>query len=309
MTSIGETLRQERFRKGFDLEQVSRETKISTRFLEYIENEQWDKLPGGVFTKNFVRQYARALKLDDDEIAHELQRLFQPAPAEQNEPPQISPLDEIRLPRVDVSAPGRRSSSSLPAFALVVAVMLLCSGIYTWWQRGAHRAAAKDAARIQTQASPVQQPVPQPAVAPLQPVASVPSPQPQTPPPAGAQQAPVPQSALQQPVAPAPQDATIVTDAAGNVKLGIRAEEPTWVSIRSDGKQVYSGTLQPNESKTLVAAENIKLVIGNAGGIGLTLNGQAVPAVGPRGQVRVVEVTQKGVQIVPRNPTPDDDSL
>ena len=83
MTSIGETLKRERLRRGWNLEQVSRETKISSRLLEYIESEQFDKLPGGVFTRSFVRQYASTLGLDGDEIASELQRQIhiEPEPA------------------------------------------------------------------------------------------------------------------------------------------------------------------------------------------------------------------------------------
>ena len=58
---IGETLRRERLKRNLDFEQISRELKISRRFLEAIENDQFDKLPGGVFAKSFVRQYARLL--------------------------------------------------------------------------------------------------------------------------------------------------------------------------------------------------------------------------------------------------------
>ena len=66
MTSIGEMLRREREKRNLDLDQVSRELKISTRFLEAIETENFDRLPGGVFAKSFVRQYARMFDLDVD---------------------------------------------------------------------------------------------------------------------------------------------------------------------------------------------------------------------------------------------------
>ena len=78
MTSIGETLRRERLRRHLDLDQVSRETKISTKLLDAIEAERFDKLPGGVFTKSFVRQYARMLGLDEDEIVGELEHALRP---------------------------------------------------------------------------------------------------------------------------------------------------------------------------------------------------------------------------------------
>ena len=79
MTSIGETLRRERQKRNLQLDQVSRELKISTRFLEAIEEEQFDRLPGGVFAKSFVRQYARMLDLDEEEAAAEVQRTLAPS--------------------------------------------------------------------------------------------------------------------------------------------------------------------------------------------------------------------------------------
>jgi len=80
MTSIGETLRRERLKRNLELAQIAQELKISARFLEAIEAGQLDKLPGGVFTRSFIVQYARLLGLDGDKIAGELQRTLDPPP-------------------------------------------------------------------------------------------------------------------------------------------------------------------------------------------------------------------------------------
>src|SRR2546425_11722106 len=77
MTSVGETLRRERLRRHMELAQISDELKISTRMLEAIEEEKFERLPGGIITKSFVRQYARVLGLDEEEIAAEVQRLME----------------------------------------------------------------------------------------------------------------------------------------------------------------------------------------------------------------------------------------
>ena len=53
MTPIGETLRRERLKRNLELEQISRDLKISTRFLEAIENDQFDKLPGRRLRQKF----------------------------------------------------------------------------------------------------------------------------------------------------------------------------------------------------------------------------------------------------------------
>src|ERR1700683_4517681 len=78
MASIGETLRRERQRRNMELDQVSQELKISSRFLQAIEEENFDRLPAGVFAKSFVRQYARMLGLDEEEAANEVQRALSP---------------------------------------------------------------------------------------------------------------------------------------------------------------------------------------------------------------------------------------
>src|ERR1700761_1626447 len=100
MTSLGDTLRRERERVNLDLDQVSRELKIAPRFLEAIEEEHFDRLPGGVFAKSFVRQYARLLDLDEEEAAAEVQRNLTPSAA-----PEFSTLAPTRPPAPIVFAP------------------------------------------------------------------------------------------------------------------------------------------------------------------------------------------------------------
>src|SRR6266545_1645289 len=103
MTPVGETLRRERLKRNLDFEQISRELKISARFLQAIENDQYEKLPGGVFAKSFVRQYARLLGLDEDELAGQVQSALTlasdvPHFTEASKPKSIAP---IQVPKVD----------------------------------------------------------------------------------------------------------------------------------------------------------------------------------------------------------------
>lgn len=49
---------------GVALRQISESTKISLRFLEAIEFEQFDQLPGGIFGTSYIRQYASAIGID-----------------------------------------------------------------------------------------------------------------------------------------------------------------------------------------------------------------------------------------------------
>jgi cytoskeletal protein RodZ len=70
-TPFGEHLKREREMRGVSLEEVSAATRISTRFLEAIESEKWDELPGGVFNRGFIRAIARFLGLDEDGLVAE----------------------------------------------------------------------------------------------------------------------------------------------------------------------------------------------------------------------------------------------
>jgi len=68
MESLGQYLSAQRKIRGISLIQVSNETKIAVNWLEAIENDQWDILPGQAFTKGFVKAYARSLAIDEEDV-------------------------------------------------------------------------------------------------------------------------------------------------------------------------------------------------------------------------------------------------
>ena len=92
------------------------------------------------------------------------------------------------------------------------------------------------------------------------------------------------------------------------VRVELTADEPVWVLVRSDGKYFFSGTLGAKESRAFEAASTVLLRLGNAGGVTITLNGKPVGPVGPKGQVRTVQFTSGGFEIVavPKPPVPLD---
>jgi cytoskeleton protein RodZ len=317
MSSIGETLRRERLRRNLDLEQISRELKISHRFLEAIEDERFDRLPAGVFAKSFVRQYATLLGFDGDELAAEVQQALEPPAPVEATSPGVPPIADIHVPRVEQweAVSDRRSrdwSSALPAAALVVVVMLVCSGVYAFWQRARHTpTTTAQAPPPATQTAPAVQP---PAVQPPQEAAAQPpqvQAQPQTQPgaplnpePAIAAQTPKPAPAAgdnppaaTKPATP-PNEAARMANPNAPVRVQLTAGEPVWVLARADGKYIFSGTLDANQTKSVDANEAVTLRLGNAGGISITLNGKPVGPVGPKGQVREVQFTSGGFHIV-----------
>jgi hypothetical protein len=68
---IGSTLRDARTRRKLGLEDVEGATKIRLRYLRAMENEEWDVLPGGAYSRAFLRTYASYLGLDGDRIAED----------------------------------------------------------------------------------------------------------------------------------------------------------------------------------------------------------------------------------------------
>ena len=66
MGSFGDNLRRERELRGVSLREIADNTKISIRFLEALEEDRIDVLPGGLFPRSFVRQYSTFVGLDPD---------------------------------------------------------------------------------------------------------------------------------------------------------------------------------------------------------------------------------------------------
>ena len=99
--------------RGVSLDEISAATRISTRFLEAIENDQWDRLPGGVFNRGFIRSIARFLGLDEDSLVAEY------ALGNSNVPPP-QPARTIPLP----NHMPRNWRPALTAAAVIIALVV-----------------------------------------------------------------------------------------------------------------------------------------------------------------------------------------
>ena len=124
MESIGEKLRQSREEKGFTLEQVARDTHIAKRFIEAMEQEDFDVFPGEPYLLGFLRTYSEFLELDPQEMVSLYKNLkLQEQPA---------PMDELLVKRRSPK-PYIVSGIVVAALALVgVGVFLLfSSGVFS----------------------------------------------------------------------------------------------------------------------------------------------------------------------------------
>jgi cytoskeletal protein RodZ len=271
MQSIGVTLRSERLRRGLTLEQVAAETKIRLHLLEAIEDDHFERLPGGLLTRSFLRQYAHTLRLDEDEIVASFKQQFD----------QI--VDPLPAP------PPQESSwhlSQPPELLWVLAVVFACAGAYSLWQsmqRKSHEVIVSAAVSRPSSKPSAYTPLPD------QP------PKPEPPPEAVSDVKTT--AALPTPVEPGDPD-LVQANGAQAMHVAFTATEPVWLSIKSDGAQTYRGTLEGQQE--FAASNKMTVLVGNAGGLGVILNGKPVGPIGGHGEVRLLLLTPKGAIVVPR---------
>jgi cytoskeleton protein RodZ len=115
MASFGENLRRERELRGVNLRDIADATKISVRFLQALEQDRVDVLPGGIFPRAFVRQYAKHLGLDPDRMVTEFDHVYGPEPA---------------VPKTASSS--RRRSDARPLLVVVGLLLLAGVGFLAW---------------------------------------------------------------------------------------------------------------------------------------------------------------------------------
>jgi cytoskeleton protein RodZ len=120
-SGVGTILREARNRRNVELSEVEASTRIRLRYLLAIESEEWDVLPGGVYTRAFIRTYASFLGLDGERLVEDyrenVEKWSRPA-AEQVEPSRPVP------PRTSSPRRGR-----VPVAALAVPAVLVVAAI------------------------------------------------------------------------------------------------------------------------------------------------------------------------------------
>lgn len=126
---IGNALKEARRRAGLDIRTVEEQTKIRTRYLRALENEEWAVLPGHAYVKGFLRTYARLLELDGDALVDEYRRTV--------EGPQASPVPlgegvletRRRLREPGIPRGGPRGGLVVGALVVVIVAILLVLGL------------------------------------------------------------------------------------------------------------------------------------------------------------------------------------
>ena len=92
--TLGEKLRQAREERGFTISEVAEQTRISSLYLQSIENDDYNTLPGGIFNKGFVKSFAKFVGLNEQEALDDYGRLI--SQTETSDP------DELKVFRPEV---------------------------------------------------------------------------------------------------------------------------------------------------------------------------------------------------------------
>jgi cytoskeleton protein RodZ len=294
MPAFGENLRREREMRGVSLEEISSVTKISMRFLEAIEREDFSKLPGGIFSRSFVRSYVRYLGLDEERVMAEYQLAAQPQ----------ADFDLHRM--VAGKADSGRPTARTPLIATLVSVVLLTLSyaLFRISPRSGETPVPSPLAPVVTSRPAVPPPVSArtssggattlPGGNPP-PVEPIPGAVPSTPtwprpnPPGGPLSTVQPNlQAGSLPGAPPSANTELV--------LQVAATDSAWVAVDADGKTVLQRVLNPNEVETLNAHRFFDVTTGNAQSVILTLNGETLKPLGRRGEVKSVHLTREDLK-------------
>jgi cytoskeleton protein RodZ len=271
--SFGERLQREREMRGILLEEIAEATKIGTRMLAALEQEDFSKLPGGIFNKGFVRAYARFLGIDEEEAVSDYLRASGELPSRQPEP------EVVAQQRTAIKVPDEsresRSFSLWPALTTVALVAVIVLGGWKYYQRRTNSQVAPMPPALQ---------LPAPAVQAGQPPALAVDNKPQSPP-----LAPGTPSVEAKP-------AEFTASPAKSFVVQIRATQAAWVRAIADGAVVVDEELEPDAKRSISAKRELVLRMGNAGGVEISHNGKPLPPLGSANEVRTVTFTSDGLQ-------------
>jgi cytoskeleton protein RodZ len=255
---IGRTLREARERRGVSLRQISNTTRIAVSVLESLERDDISRLPGGIFSRAFVRSYAVEVGLDPEETIRQFIAQF-PVDSVTAGHPAVRAVDDgegIASRQRTAAVFGRLIAASV----LIVALMLYF-GSRSRTPEVESGSAAPELDRDVLTAEP--------GAAGLR--ADVPPPAPEV---DGSRAAPEPR-----------------TD---RLLVGLAASGPCWVSVTVDGRAAFAREMRAGERELVEARQEVTITAGDASALRLTLNGQDARPLGAAGRVVTVRLTLAG---------------
>ena len=274
LSDFGGKLRQARERRGMSLRQIATSTKISVGVLEALERNDVSKLPGGIFSRAFVRSYALEVGLDPEEIVREFLAGM---------PSEIPVVGPYAPPgRVDAEETVFESQQRMAGVALkliLVSVPIAVALLYFSLGPGG------PAPSVSTPASPAANRTRDAGQ-----VRAGPAAEPATVPQSGAPLA----AADVQPPPPAPAEPTFAP-AGDDLVLEVAPIGPCWVSLTVDDELILSRVIGTGERIVRRVRQDAVLQVGDAGAFAFAINGRPGRPLGARGEVKSLHITRENV--------------
>jgi len=276
MPSLGQELKQLREDKGISLRQISDATHIGMRFLQAIESDSFDALPGGIFNRSFVRKYAKYIGVDEEQVLARYDHQV----AEQ-------PIEQPKTPSLRYEDFENRSSSTGSLKVVIPLLLLLGAGLYFTYRYINTHAAGQTEPQAAESATP--SPSPAATASPGESgAAGEASPSPAAAG-AGADGGASP-AAAGAGASPSPSTAA----AASPLRLRVTATNSScWINITTDDSKEVKRTLQLGESQEFVASDKIDVHLGNVTAVSATLNGKPMKLTVTRSKTVLEDVITK----------------
>jgi len=260
MSDFGGKLRLARERRGTSLQQISAKTKISIAALEALERNDISKLPGGIFTRSFVRAYATEVGLDPDETVREFLDRFQPA---------ATPTSQVHTGAAHTAVPAEESvfESQQRIAGVVLKLLLISIPLIVLVLYFTMRTRTVGPVSSAASAAP-------PAVATSS-----------APPATETASTPVP-------IGTSPSSTAVATAGVTGMALELHTTGECWVRVTADGKRALSRLMKGGEKETVEVQDKLVIEVGNAGAFAFSINGRPGKSLGGPGTVRTVIITK-----------------
>lgn len=259
MKELGEYLRQSRIEKGISLKDIQETTKVRALYLEAIENGEIDKIPGEVYRKGFLVNYANAIGLDGQEVLQRYNQIKQQLDKKRAEAANEADGTAAK-PKFNLLSSFKRYCKVL--IPLVIVLLVALSFIYV----------------------PLMRPTPvTDEVVNLEQVDITSEPEVETP----DENLVEPEST---PVVTVPDDFTLSAKFSGVVWMDVKIDGK---SLYGESGFTFKPT---SPIQNWVAKEKIELHIGNLGGVEFSLNDENLGKLGAKGAVNKFVITAEGIQ-------------
>lgn len=250
---IGDTLRKERERQKLSIQDVEQGTSIRAVYIDALEKGEYDKLPGEVYAKGFIKNYGNFLELNGEDLVRQFIMEISPASIAQEDSQAETSNAENKIAAENLSnkyqvsqSDSENSDSRKYLVAAVAAAFILIGGIFYGFSGSDNETETQPAVETQT--------VETPAV--------------ETP-----------------PVEPQPQIVQAPPPPVNNVNLQATFSGDCWTRVMVDGKLEYEGMISAGQTFDWKGDESINVLLGNAGAAQFVFNGQNVGSIGGDGDV------------------------